>query len=628
MLLKYNKNLQVTKQVNFSSSNQIFIKFNKKSVFKKKLNLYLYSTLFISFNTTNLLNNLTPLPFNFFYKKQNFYFKQSNPKFNVYKINSKLNDFNTFNFSFNFHQSLFHYMILFTNFNYIQSKRFIHSKKASVILTSVTKDIFLNLNPVYLSLSQNKLMRNMIKLCKTNILKRKNFYLESLFYFNNKKIQLKDYRYKRSKNLNINQFSNVGSWHDLVKKIYTFLIVRKHWIRLRYKMLKFRKFIKKYNKNIKLKKKFLQKNLSKVGLNLKKVKFTKYYVKGLLYKKTNQNFYNKLLKYNLYNCSQKSKKTAKKFFMKLKKLPVNSKRLIKNYSKRFLKLNSSGYNNFHKLQSMNSNYWLIKKNWSKNFFNINRINHHHYLLFLFWNPYFLNHTKTSIWKNLLTKNNFKANNSNTFKDLSSSNLLPHSKFVHILTKQISSLFSMNKIREDVVPLLYHTLIRFVEHITGKKFLLQFYPFLNQNVTKFYIIRYKSWIPRMGSYERRLGHKFFFEEALHVMHLSFIYRDSILFSNWLKAIILRISFWKTRSIFRFIRYLFLLYFTPTFKELGIKGLKIKLKGKISVAGNSRKRTILYRTGETSHSKIDLRVSHTQKVISTFTGVMGFQVWIFY
>ena len=211
MLLKYNKNLQVTKQVNFSSSNQIFIKFNKKSVFKKKLNLYLYSTLFISFNTINLLNNLTPLPFNFFYKKQNFYFKQSNPKFNVYKINSKLNDFNTFNFSFNFHQSLFHYMILFTNFNYIQSKRFIHSKKASVILTSVTKDIFLNLNPVYLSLSQNKLMRNIIKLCKTNILKRKNFYLESLFYFNNKKIQLKDYKYKRSKNLNINQFTNVGS---------------------------------------------------------------------------------------------------------------------------------------------------------------------------------------------------------------------------------------------------------------------------------------------------------------------------------------------------------------------------------------------------------------------------------
>ena len=35
---------------------------------------------------------------------------------------------------------------------------------------------------------------------------------------------------------------------------------------------------------------------------------------------------------------------------------------------------------------------------------------------------------------------------------------------------------------------------------------------------------------MGSYERLLGHKFFFEEALHVMHLSFIYRDSMLFAS--------------------------------------------------------------------------------------------------
>ena len=129
---------------------------------------------------------------------------------------------------------------------------------------------------------------------------------------------------------------------------------------------------------------------------------------------------------------------------------------------------------------------------------------------------------------------------------------------------------------------------------------------------------------MGSYERRLGHKFFFEEALHIMHLSFVFRDTTLFASWLKAMILRISFWKTRSIFRFIRYLYLLYFTPSFHELGIRGLKIKLKGKISAAGNSRKRTILYRTGETSHSEVNIRVSHHKQTINTFTGVMGFQV----
>jgi len=66
----------------------------------------------------------------------------------------------------------------------------------------------------------------------------------------------------------------------------------------------------------------------------------------------------------------------------------------------------------------------------------------------------------------------------------------------------------------------------------------------------------------------------------------------------------------------------------FNELGAKGFKVKLKGKISVAGNSRKRSILYRVGKTSHSECNLKVLHKFDTIVTFTGVMGFQVWIFY
>lgn len=93
-------------------------------------------------------------------------------------------------------------------------------------------------------------------------------------------------------------------------------------------------------------------------------------------------------------------------------------------------------------------------------------------------------------------------------------------------------------------------------------------------------------------------------------------------------ILRISFWKTRSIFRFVKYILNNYFLHIFNRLGVFGLKIKLKGKISVAGNSRKRTILYRVGKTSHSTVNLRVLHDKRTINTFTGVMGFQVWLFY
>jgi hypothetical protein len=52
--------------------------------------------------------------------------------------------------------------------------------------------------------------------------------------------------------------------------------------------------------------------------------------------------------------------------------------------------------------------------------------------------------------------------------------------------------------------------------------------------------------------------------------------------------------------------------------------VRLKGKISVAGNSRKRAILYRVGKTSHATCSLKVLHSMSTIVTFTGVLGFQI----
>lgn len=209
-----------------------------------------------------------------------------------------------------------------------------------------------------------------------------------------------------------------------------------------------------------------------------------------------------------------------------------------------------------------------------------------------------------------------------------SNLVPHSSFDKGMAKKVLNSFSNKSFQTDLVPWYYNTLIRFIEDCSGKKVLFQFYPFINQEMTADFVARYRRWLPRMSSYERNLGHRFFLEEALHIMHLSFILRDPKIIATWLKAMILRISFWKTRSIFRFLKYLFHNYFRHVFPDINIKGLKIRLKGKISAAGNSRKRTILYRIGKTSHSQTSLRVLSEFTTINTFTGVMGFSVWLFY
>jgi hypothetical protein len=225
----------------------------------------------------------------------------------------------------------------------------------------------------------------------------------------------------------------------------------------------------------------------------------------------------------------------------------------------------------------------------------------------------------------LILNSFNTSSNHNYP---STNLQPHNKFTFVIFKKIYAFFANNKLHKNIIPIYYHTLIRFIENCSGKKSLIQFYPFVNQHIDKDFIVRYKIWLPRLNFYERRLGHKFFLEEALHIMHLSFFLKDPKLLMSWLGAIIKRISFWKTRSIFRFIKYLMLNFFIQMFPQLSIKGLKITLRGKISAAGNSRKRAILYRAGETSHSKVALRVLSEFGVITTFTGVLGFKVSIFY
>jgi ribosomal protein S3 len=62
----------------------------------------------------------------------------------------------------------------------------------------------------------------------------------------------------------------------------------------------------------------------------------------------------------------------------------------------------------------------------------------------------------------------------------------------------------------------------------------------------------------------------------------------------------------------------------FPQLDVKGIKFQLKGKISVAGNARTRTLLQRTGKTSHATFKIKVLQELSLVKTFTGVMGLKV----
>ena len=197
----------------------------------------------------------------------------------------------------------------------------------------------------------------------------------------------------------------------------------------------------------------------------------------------------------------------------------------------------------------------------------------------------------------------------------------------VFKRQISS-SQQSRFLRNSSKWIQSTCINFLEHITGKKVMTQIYSHLKSSVDPYFKLVYSRWAPRFLYYERRLGHRFFLSEALYIMHIGLYDKDSKIILAWAKSMISRISFWKTRVIFRFIRYLFTYFFTTFFPHINAKGFKIKLKGKISIAGNGRKRSILLRFGKTSYSTVDLRTLYSFDTVNTFTGVLGLQVWVFY
>ena len=375
---------------------------------------------------------------------------------------------------------------------------------------------------------------------------------------------------------------------------------------------------KKIKKKIKLSKNKKQKTLTLRKIKLITTKSS--FLPNKLFKKHSEFLINwfkwkvKKKRYQILAFSRLSKKRKNyvntlSYYNNTKPTQLNYKPLNDQTNKR----SDIKYNNLKHTNSLQLNYYLVS---------FTRL----FLLNFLSNKFLY---KSFILSSNLDNNKLTSLNNKLFLSKNiHTNLLPHWSFKKIINKKVLNSFSSQSFTDHIIPWYYHTLVRFIENCTGKKTIFQFYPFLNQAILVEDVLRYKRWLPRMVFYERKLGHRFFLEEALHLIHLSFYLKDPKILLSWLKAMILRISFWKTRSIFRFLKYLFHNYFRYVFTDINVLGLKIKLKGKISAAGNSRKRTIIYRVGKTSHSEVNIKVLNEFDTVNTFTGVMGLGIWVFY
>ena len=215
-----------------------------------------------------------------------------------------------------------------------------------------------------------------------------------------------------------------------------------------------------------------------------------------------------------------------------------------------------------------------------------------------------------------------------FDQLRKSNIWIVTSSNYLFQKKLLQSISQTMFQTDITTWAHKCVIQFAENISGRKVGLYMGPFIEQALTPKDHSQCYIWGLRSSGFKNLLGHRIFISEAIMIVAASFRLKDPTLLSNWICGMLTRMSFWKYRVLFRYLKFLVQHLFRFSFSDFQFKGLKLRLKGKISVGGNSRSRVLFYRIGDTSHSKADNKIAYHLNYVYTFTGVMGLKIWFFY
>lgn len=209
------------------------------------------------------------------------------------------------------------------------------------------------------------------------------------------------------------------------------------------------------------------------------------------------------------------------------------------------------------------------------------------------------------------------------------NIVPtKNSFLFQFKRHFLQSFNYRKFDAQLAPHYYHYLIKFLEFCSGKKVYLQLNSFIILSLTEDEKTQCFIWSQRIKLFRKILGPRLFLNESLQILWICLKLKDPYLLSNWMLHMFYKISFWKYKMLFRYMQYILRYFFWPLFDKIKVKGLKFQLKGKVSVAGNARKRTVRYKIGSTGHASFNNRVLTNLNLLRTFTGVIGFRTWLIF
>jgi len=119
-----------------------------------------------------------------------------------------------------------------------------------------------------------------------------------------------------------------------------------------------------------------------------------------------------------------------------------------------------------------------------------------------------------------------------------------------------------------------------------------------------------------------------QEFINIIFISFMSKDLSFFSKWLVKIFETTFYRKHKKILYLLKLFLSNYFIVYLKIFNCYGFTLKVRGKIGVGGNSKKKKSFMRVGSSGFSSKSLKFSTSKGVIKTTVGVLGFRCFIFF
>lgn len=134
--------------------------------------------------------------------------------------------------------------------------------------------------------------------------------------------------------------------------------------------------------------------------------------------------------------------------------------------------------------------------------------------------------------------------------------------------------------------------------------------------------------RLQTYAYQFSTIFFLSEFIEIVFLGLKQKNLTVILSYIQKILNKLIIWDHKRFFVFLYELFREHFFYFFDSLNIKGMRIILKGKIGVGGNSRKRKMYLKLGSVTKIQPFRSVQTMNALLSTTTGALGLTVNIYY